>query len=108
MITNVIVNTRFSAIHCWPSCPINEVFYLRTPHRHEFHVTAKKQVMHNDRDIEIIMLKKSIDSFISENWKDKDIGSMSCEMMCSELLSLFNLSYISVLEDGENGAELYD
>lgn len=107
MITNVIVNTRFTAIHCWPACPINEVSYLKTPHRHEFHVVAKKKVTHNDRDIEIIMLKQSIDEFISVNWKNTDLGSMSCEMMCSQLMTEFNLSYVSVLEDGENGAEIY-
>ena len=35
-----------------------------------------------------------------------NLESMSCEMLASELLQTFKLSYCSVLEDNENGAEV--
>ena len=102
---NVIINTRFAAIHSWPNCHIDEVDFLKYPHRHEFHVTAKKSVKHNDRDIEIIQLKDHINRFIYEAWDNRNIGSLSCEDLCEILAEKFQLDYVSVLEDGENGAE---
>jgi len=104
---NIIITTKFSAIHRWPDCPIEEVSYLRNPHRHEFHVTAKAPINHDDRDIEFIQLKNKINKFIRENWEEKDLGRMSCEMFCSKLMKEFSvLNYVRVMEDGENGAEL--
>lgn len=104
---NIIVNTRFSATHCWPTCPIEEVKFLRHPHRHEFHVKLKTKVLHNDRDIELIQLKNSVEKWISENWDKKYLSVMSCEDMCEILSTQFNLDYVCVLEDGENGAEYF-
>lgn len=104
---NIIINTRFSAIHFWPDCEIEEVDYLRYPHRHEFHVQVKALVSHDNRDIEFIQLKNKIERWISKNWNKQNLKSKSCEKMCSELLFNFpNLSYARVLEDGENGAEI--
>ena len=104
---NIIVNTKFSAIHCWPSCPIEEVGYLRNPHRHEFHVQVKTEVNHTDRDIEFINLKNKINTYIRANFDQKDLGATSCETICKMLSLKFNLDYVQVLEDGENGAEYY-
>jgi 6-pyruvoyl-tetrahydropterin synthase len=104
---NIIINTRFSAIHFWPDCPIKEVAYLRNPHRHEFHVQVKAPVKHGDRDIEFIQLKNKIQLWISKNWDKQNLENKSCENMCSLLLFVFpELSYVRVLEDGENGAEI--
>jgi hypothetical protein len=105
-VTSVIVNTRFSAVHSWPNCPFEEVDFLKSPHRHEFHVTVKKQVFHDDRDIEFIMLKDLIDRYIDSVWNRRDIGSMSCEMIARNLLEHFYLDYVRVMEDNENGAEI--
>ncbi len=102
---NIIIQTRFTATHCWPECPIESVSYLKNPHRHEFHVLAKKRVTHANRDIEFIDLKNKLDAHINERWNQKDIGSTSCELICRVLAKDFNLDYVRVLEDGENGAE---
>lgn len=103
----IIVNTRFSAIHCWPDCPISEVSYLRNPHRHEFHVTVKAPVSHDNRQIEFIQLKNKINQFIRKHWEEKDLGSVSCEMLCEELRQQFPIcKYVRIMEDGENGAEI--
>lgn len=102
---NIVINTRFAAIHNWPDCPIDEVHFLRNPHRHEFHVKIKTSVNHDDRDIEIIQLKNKVDKFLNFNWHNQNLGHMSCEMMCRQISDAFNLNYVRVLEDGENGAE---
>ena len=112
MTVNVIINTQVEGLHNWPGCDIKEVEFLKYPHRHIFHICCKKEVTHDDRDVEIIMLKKRINNFIDENYRELhtdfiDFGSMSCEMIARELLEEFNLNYCSVLEDGENGAEIH-
>lgn len=102
-MTNVIVNLQFEGVHCWPDCPFDEVKYLRDPHRHVFHICCKKAVSHDDRDIEIIMLKHRIQEYLES--MGKDMGPTSCEMLARTLATRFGLCYCSVLEDGENGAE---
>jgi hypothetical protein len=105
METNIIVKLNFAALHNWPDCNIKEVDYLKYPHRHTFFITCKKAVSHNDRDIEIIMLKNSISNHLYKNYA-KGFGSMSCEMIAEMLLKAFDLNYCQVLEDNENGAEI--
>lgn len=107
MSINIIINTKFSAIHFWPDCEIEEVDYLRYPHRHEFHVKVKAPVTHDNRDIEFIQLKNKIDKWLSDHWDKQNLKQKSCEMMCKELMFHFpKLTYVRVMEDNENGAEL--
>lgn len=85
--------------------------FLKSPHRHIFYITAKKEVTHLDRDIEIIQLKRVINSYLKKMYAKPNesvlyFGSKSCEMIAMELLNQFDLCYCSVLEDGENGAEV--
>lgn len=105
MTTNIIVNLQFEGIHRWGACPIEEVKYLRDPHRHMFHICCKKAVAHDDRDIEIIQFKHRLQEFLSGEYPHGEMGETSCEMLAKKLLQRFGLSYCSVLEDGENGAE---
>lgn len=104
-MTNIVVNLQFEGIHCWPTCPIEEVKYLREPHRHMFHICCKKHVKHDDRDIEIIQFKHRVCEYLNELYPDHNMGSTSCEMLAENLTARFGLCYCSVLEDGENGAE---
>jgi hypothetical protein len=105
MITLIVVKLQIEGLHHWPNCDIEEVSFLKNPHRHIFHITCKKEVTHDDRDIEIIMFKRKIHNYIVDKWKG-DFGSMSCEMIASDLLKEFGLFYCKVLEDNENGAEV--
>jgi len=110
--TNIIINTQVEGIHSWPECNIKEVEFLKYPHRHIFYITAKKQVSHLDRDIEIIQLKRKITFFLNSKFWDKNTNccnfeNLSCEMIAQLLFIKFNLNYCSVLEDNENGAEIY-
>jgi hypothetical protein len=107
MKTNIIVNLQFEGVHCWPDCNIPEVYFLKSPHRHIFHIQAKKQVQHDDRDIEFIRLKRQIQAYLKHTYPDGELGSNSCESIAKDILEGFELDYCSVLEDGENGAEVF-
>ncbi len=104
--TFIVIKTQFEAIHNWPDCGIESVSYLRNPHRHIFHVEMKWIVEGLNRDIEFIDQKHKVDDFIHKKLAYKNIGAMSCEMIASRLMTKFNARFVSVFEDGENGAEI--
>jgi len=107
MKKNIIVNLQFEAIHNWPRvAKESEVNFLQYPHRHTFYIEAKKEVTHNDRQIEIITFKRQILHYLFNRFQDGNLGDMSCEQLAEELLQVFGLSYCKVLEDNENGAEV--
>jgi len=101
----IIINLQYEATHCWKDCDIEEVSFLKNPHRHIFYICCKKIVEHKDRAIEIIQFKRQIEKYLQDTYH-KDFGNMSCEMIAEQLMIDFELSYCSVLEDNENGAEI--
>ena len=114
MKTNVIVKLELDGMHNWPDARkvFPEVGFLSDVHRHVFHITAKKYVMHNDRDVEFIMFKRDVQDYLRnkyyrEDYRSHFFGAMSCEMIAKELLEYFDCEYVSVFEDNENGAEVY-
>lgn len=95
-------------IHCWSECPIKDVSFLRNPHRHIFHISCLKEVKHDNRDVEIIMFKREVETYLRTKFGVPcDFAGMSCEMIASELITKFQLHSCEVLEDGENGALLF-
>lgn len=105
----VFCQLDIEGVHHWPDCPLTEVSYLKHPHRHLFHIQAYKDVSHNNRDTEFIVLKHEIYFYLVDNYYDStykicDFGSSSCEMIAEELIEEFDLSSCSVSEDKENGA----
>ena len=101
----IIVRLQIEGLHNWPNCNIEEVSFLKNEHRHIFHIELKKQVNHNDRDIEIIQLKRGVIKCIDNLYGTPAIfGSLSCESIASILVDIFELDSCSVIEDGENGA----
>jgi len=100
----IVVTLRFEATHCWPTCPLKGVAFLRHPHRHVFHIRIQAPVTHTDRDLEIIEFKRAVLLYLEERYPSRDLGSMSCEQLAQELLVIFEASMVEVLEDGENGA----
>lgn len=100
----VWITTQFPAFHKWDNAP-DVVRFLRSPHRHLFHVKIGVEVTHNDRDVEFFMLKQEVEEFIEENyWGKSNVGS--CEMIAERLLTHFEAAFCEVSEDGENGARL--
>lgn len=103
-ITTVYCTVFFEATHNWPECPFDEVSYLRSPHRHVFHIKAYKRVFHDDRDVEFIMLKHEIENYLNNVYSTHELGATSCEMLGRLLMEQFKLYKVEVSEDGENGA----
>lgn len=101
----IVIQDRFRATHAWENCPHEEVAFLRHPHRHEFHVTVKFAVEHDDRDLEFIMMKNRLSEFINDNYANRHMGKKSCEMIAREIGDHFDAHFVRVMEDGENGAE---
>lgn len=81
--------------------------FLKYSHRHMFHVTAKAEQFHDDRDIEFIEMKR----FLKDEWDGGDFDNQSCEMIAKDIVELLQDKYgenrdyeVEVSEDGENGA----
>lgn len=112
-ITTVYCTLQVEGTHHWPKCPFDEVAYLTVPHRHMFHIKAHVPVTHSDRDVEFIMLKHKIESYLGNVYYDEKqklcvFGAKSCEMLAEELMDEFGLSMCEVSEDNENGAVVYE
>lgn len=113
MKTNVIVKLQVEGLHFWPAAKdiLPEVAFLSNQHRHVFHMTLKKAVHHDDRDIEFIMFKRDVTEYLHDKYYNPSdrchvFGARSCEMIARELLEHFECRYVSVFEDDENGAEV--
>ena len=100
------VTNEIELVHCWPEAP-TEMYYLRTPHRHMMHIRTKMQVMHNDRELEIISVKHALDYFLHNTHFELRV---SCEMIAERIVDYLVSQYgdraimVRVLEDNENGA----
>lgn len=120
---HVVVRTQFEALHHWADAP-DEVAFLRSPHRHIFHVEMRVPVGHDDRQVEFILLKRCLDNCIQTLASEMDTSRWSCERWGRELVSVgwevhsdgqVNIATeqsdncvfvdcVFVSEDGENGA----
>jgi len=107
MTRYIVIKTQFEAIHNWPDCDIEEVEFLKYPHRHIFYLQLKFKISHNNRDKEFISIKRSIEEIIREKFAYMNLGSMSCEDIAEYFSDRLNAEFVSVLEDDENGAEIY-
>jgi len=116
----IIVRTQFEAIHRYPDAP-EPVNYLKEYHRHMFHVEAEIETFHDDRELEFIMVKHSIDKYTSNS---QNVGCQSCEQIAKRISAFLKSSYpikkklfiedsedvydrkvnVRVFEDLENGA----
>lgn len=104
----VFCTLQVEGIHNWPECPIEEVSYLKVPHRHVFYIKAKIDVDHSDRMVEFIQLKHQIGAYVKQKWWCEKInmmnfGRLSCEDIGTHIMKEFNLSEVEVSEDDENG-----
>ena len=114
MTTNIICRLQVEGLHWWSEASKYEptMVYLESPHRHMFHIEVKKQVFHDDRDVEFIMFKRDILEYLEHEYfnfesRTHEFGAKSCEMLAKEIMEEFDCCYVSVFEDNENGAEIY-
>lgn len=101
----VVVSFDIEGTHYWSGCPFDAVSYLRQVHRHLFRVIARKAVVSLDREVEIILFKRQLFDYLYMKYRG-NFGELSCEMIATELVTTFQLASCTVLEDGENGAEV--
>lgn len=115
MITRKIkVSFQKEGIHRYPAAGVDPklspVAFLAYPHRHIFHFYVTVSVVHNDRDIEFIMLKRELEALYTSGTMECDYKS--CEMLAEELIDYLVSHYpnrtisVEVYEDDENGAIL--
>lgn len=106
-IVKVVV--KVEGLHRWSNCDIDEVKYLKGLHRHIFHIIAKKEVSHNNREIEIIQFAHQIEQFLKVEFFSTVhqccyFNHYSCEDIAEILFNEFDLFECEVNEDGEHGA----
>lgn len=113
MKTYVIVRLQIDGEHNFPAAAklFPEVAFLAHPHRHMFHIEAKREVFHDDRDVEFIMFKRDIQDYLKQMYYKPEkrmhvFGAMSCEMIAKDIMNQFNCKSVKVWEDLENGAEV--
>lgn len=106
----IYITTEFEGVHKYVDAP-DEVSFLRHYHRHLFKVKLFISVNHNDRDLEFILVKREINTFIKETFYENN--NLSCESIAEQILRFAKYKYgaqrhivCEVNEDGENGAVL--
>lgn len=109
MIT-ILVRTQFEGFHRWPGASEDtKEEYLRSVHRHMFHVEVEIEVTSEDRQVEFIEFKRRLNEYCTR-WNVPTTNS--CETM-ARFIALWiidlNLPPVRVLvtEDNENGACWY-
>ena len=109
MSINIVVKFQVEWIHRRKDCPLSDVSFLKDYHRHMFYITCTKKVLHDDRDVEIIMFKRELIRYLEARYFSEEKNClffdwMSCEMIAKELLDMYELESCEVLEDWENWA----
>lgn len=108
----VVCKLKRELYHRYKDAP-EPVWYLRNLHRHELDIEVTLEVFHNDREIEFIMLKHEINSFLDSlkfDTPNNENDGISCEMIAESIVTYLSNKYgqryvqVEVLEDGENGA----
>lgn len=110
----VFVRFQFEGFHRWVDAP-EQHSYLRDMHRHMFHVEVSIDVTDSDRQVEFILLKRELTRIMVDKFGGNSPAKghyCSCEQMALFLLDVcintgYTPSYISVSEDGENGATVW-
>ena len=109
MRTYVVVRLQVDGMHNFPAAReiFPEVGFLADRHRHIFHFEVKKEVFHDDRDVEFIMFKRDIQDYLKQMYykpktRTHEFGAKSCETLATELLNQFDCNYVEVWEDLEN------
>lgn len=115
-MTTITVRTQFEGVHRYSNAP-DEVAYLREPHRHMFGVEVEMEVFSDDREVEFVMVKHTVDGWLAERYPKEygvwQMGTLSCEQVASSILDLIHRVYcnpferrirVHINEDGENGA----
>lgn len=107
----IFVKTSFEGMHQYLDAP-SSVSFLRSMHRHLFGVCLMLEVFHDDRELEFFIVKRELDNYIANCLAT---ANLSCETFAVRILEHARALYgknrvcrVSVDEDGENGAVVFD
>ncbi len=104
----VFVTLRVAGFHCWTAAP-DAVGYLRSTHRHLFHLRVEWRVDHDERQIEFHMALAEVRAVLA-TWGPEPVnfGAWSCESLARWLYDHLTTkpSAIEWSEDGECGARV--
>lgn len=118
--TFIWVTFQKEGIHRYPAAETDpnlktggwdDVSFLAMPHRHIFHFKVEMEVFHDDRDVEFIQLKRTLERWYNDGTLQLDYKS--CEMIAKDLFEKIEVKWpqrdirIEVSEDGENGCRVY-
>ena len=85
--TLIVVNITAEGVHQWKDCNIKEVEYLLNLHRHNFYINVKKEVSHDDRDIEIIKFKKQIINYLHKRFWNLEMQLLDFQLLSCEQIA---------------------
>lgn len=103
--TTIIIKTQFEGVHQYIDAP-DAVAMLRSIHRHLFYVKVELAVCSDDRELEFLLVKRTLNEFLSS--KPFTIAA-SCEQMADAICKFLTTKYgnrnikCCVYEDNENG-----
>ncbi len=126
----IIVKFELEGVHHYPSAP-EAVGFLRSNHRHMFHLEFRIQVFTNERELEFVQVKHKLAPACAHYFATQVNGhSTSCEKIAEgvrklainlfprgkiqvvakgeKLPSYRRLVHVKVMEDGESGVQLVD
>lgn len=108
------VQLQLEGIHRWKECPFSEVAFLQDWHRHMFFFDVKISVEKADRELEFILVKRTLIAYL-KRFLFGEPTELSCEQMAEFTVDAIITHYgersveVWVYEDGENGGGvIYD
>lgn len=106
--TCVWSHVQLTGFHQWPDAPMLRA-YLRSRHRHTFHVTPQVRVDHSNRAVEFHDLRDHVKAWWGSG--DREWGAASCEQIADDLAAHLRglgltVMAITVAEDNEDGATI--
>lgn len=108
-MTEVQIQLPIEGFHSWPGA-FDAVGFLRDRHRHTFFVRMGFAVHHDDRDLEIFVLRDMIRAYIGMHYgTPAEFGSMSCESIARILVdehAAMGATWCEVWEEGTGGAKV--
>lgn len=108
MKSSIIVKTNFEGIHCHPKA-VDDVDFLRQPHRHNFYITAKIGLKEGEAELEPTVIKRGINSFL---YSKPFTVQYSCVQMAKDIIGMLERTFgernitVGVYEDNENGGKV--
>lgn len=102
----VLTHNEIEGFHCYPDAP-SECNFLANKHRHVFVIDCSFEVLHNEREIEIITKQQEIERVVNNYFgKPCQFENMSCESIAEWIILSFKAYSVTVKEDGYGGATL--